>query len=128
MYVASVCQQVDGLAPDGWAVLGPETSDSVLCLCVCVQTRKHTDEHTLAYAMSMARWQEDHPIWRDSQFTNPPTAEGRDILPAPACRAVAPGPPPAAHAAAPSCNSGQFLNDTKLQCGKGFKFTQVGGR
>jgi hypothetical protein len=58
------------------------------------------------------RWQGDHPVWRDSQFVNPPTEFG--------CNATATsvGLP---HGV--DCDPSQFLVDTHLMCGSAIKFT-----
>lgn len=61
-------------------------------------------EHTM-------RWQNDHPIWNDAQFVDPP----------PGCGDI-PSPPASSP---PACNASSFLNNTRLRCGSLLNFVNV---
>ena len=61
------------------------------------------------------RWQNDHPIWQDSQFENMPAADpnrdGRN------CNATGPDEDAAFVSAPALCANSSILQDTNLQCG-----------
>eukprot|EP01062_Namystynia_karyoxenos_P029744 TRINITY_DN222_c0_g1_i1.p1 TRINITY_DN222_c0_g1~~TRINITY_DN222_c0_g1_i1.p1 ORF type:complete len:641 (+),score=182.67 TRINITY_DN222_c0_g1_i1:72-1994(+) len=54
------------------------------------------------------RWQDEHPIWADSQFSGRPAGCGLVAAPQPA-------------GAAAACNT-SILNDTKMACGEALRF------
>lgn len=53
------------------------------------------------------RWQNDHPIWKDAQFSDMPEQCGNVM-----------------HSSAPTCTT-SILNDTILPCGNGYRFLKT---
>lgn len=56
------------------------------------------------------RWQDEHPIWTDDDFSNPPPGCGSD---------------PSLQRRAAACDASKYLNKTELPCGEPVKFVNV---